>query len=41
MDADIAAEQTNYTNTQVLTDAAISALASANEMNQKLLQLLQ
>jgi len=41
LDADIAEEQTTYTNAQVLTDAAISALASANDMNKKLLQVLQ
>ena len=40
MDADIAAEQINFTNAQTLTDAAISALARANAMPQKLLQLL-
>jgi len=40
MDADIAAEQINFTNAQTLTDAAISALAKANAMPQKLLQLL-
>ncbi|PCI32487.1 MAG: flagellin [Alphaproteobacteria bacterium] len=40
MDADIAAEQINFTNAQTLTDAAISALARANTMPQKLLQLL-
>jgi len=40
MDADIAAEQINFTNAQTLTDAAISALAQANAMPQKLLQLL-
>lgn len=40
-DADIAAEQTNFTNYQVLTEAAISGLASANEMKSSLLTLLR
>lgn len=38
---DIAAEQTNFTNYQTLTSAAISALSQANSMSQSLLKLLQ
>ena len=41
MDVDIAAEQTEFTNAQTLTSAAISALGQANSMNQQLLKLLQ
>jgi len=40
-DTDIAAEQTNYTNEQVKTETAISALAQANQMNSALLKLVQ
>jgi len=40
-DVDIAAEQTNFTNAQTLTSAAISALSQANSMSQSLLKLLQ
>ncbi|ADG08937.1 flagellin [Caulobacter segnis] len=38
---DIASEQTNFTNYQTLTSAAISALSQANSMSQSLLKLLQ
>lgn len=41
MDADIAKEQTNFTNAQTLTSAAIAALGQANQMTQSLLKLLQ
>ncbi|MEX6725809.1 flagellin [Parapedomonas caeni] len=41
MDADLAAEQTNFTNAQTLTNAAIAALSQANEMPQKLLDLMR
>ncbi len=40
-DVDIATEQTNFTNYQTLTSAAISALSQANSMSQSLLKLLQ
>jgi flagellin len=40
-DVDIATEQTNFTNYQTLTSAAISALGQANSMSQSLLKLLQ
>lgn len=40
-DVDIAAEQTRFTNFQVLTEAAISGLAQANEMKTSLLALLR
>jgi flagellin len=40
-DVDIAAEQTNLTNRQVLTEAAIAALSQANEMKSSLLSLLR
>lgn len=40
-DVDIAAEQTNFTNSQTLTSAAIAALGQANSMSQSLLKLLQ
>ncbi|PXA82562.1 flagellin [Caulobacter sp. D4A] len=40
-DVDIASEQTNFTNAQTLTSAAISALSQANSMSQSLLKLLQ
>ncbi len=41
MDADLAAVQTEYTNTEVLTEAGIAALQKANAIPQQLLQLLQ
>ncbi len=41
VDVDIAAEQTNFTNYQVLTEAAISGLAQANQINSSLLALLR
>lgn len=41
MDADIAEEQANLSSADVKTQAAIAALASANEMPQNLLTLLQ
>ena len=41
MDVDIAAEQTNLVNKQVLTEASIAALAQANESKRSLLQLLR
>ncbi|MGH1559726.1 flagellin [Caulobacter segnis] len=37
----MATEQTNFTNHQTLTSAAISALSQANSMSQSLLKLLQ
>lgn len=40
-DVDIAEEQTNFTNYQVLTEAAISGLAQANQMKSSLLALLR
>lgn len=40
-DVDIATEQTNFTNYQTLTSAAISALSQANSMSQSLLKLMQ
>ncbi len=40
MDVDIAAEQTNLTAKQVLTEAAIASLAQANTTKQALLRLL-
>lgn len=40
-DVDIASEQTNFTNAQTLTSAAIAALGQANSMSQSLLKLLQ
>ena len=40
-DADIAEEQANLSSAEVMTNAAISALAQANEMPQSLLQLLR
>lgn len=39
-DVDLAEEQTNFTNYQVLTEAAISGLAQANQMKTSLLALL-
>jgi len=40
-DVDIASEQTNFTNYQVLTEAAISGLSQSNQMKQSLLALLR
>ena len=40
-DADIAEEQANFSSAEVKTNAAISAMAQANEMPQALLQLLR
>lgn len=40
VDADIAESQTNFTNAQVLTEAATAALAQANDLKTSLLQLL-
>lgn len=40
-DVDIAAEQTKFTNYQVLTEAAIAGLSQANQMTQSLLSLLR
>jgi flagellin len=40
-DVDIAAEQTRFTNFQVLTEAAIAGLSQANQMTQSLLSLLR
>jgi flagellin len=39
-DVDIAAEQTRFTNYQVLTEAAIAGLSQANQITQSLLSLL-
>ena len=41
MDVDMAAEMTNYTTAQVLTQAGTSMLAQANERPSQVLQLLQ
>ncbi len=41
VDADIAESQTNFSNAQVLTEAATAALAQANELNASLLTLLR
>ncbi len=41
LDVDVAEEQTNFTNYQVLTEAAISGLAQANQMKTSLLALLR
>lgn len=41
LDVDIAAEQTNLTNTRVLTEAAIAGLSQANQLTQSLLALLR
>lgn len=41
LDADIAAEQTKFTNYETLTEAAIAGLAKANELPSQLLRLLQ
>jgi flagellin len=40
-DVDLSAAQTNYTNQQTLTSAAVSALTEANQMQQELLKVLQ
>lgn len=40
-DADIAEAQTDFTNSQTLTNAAIAALGRANQLPQELLRLLQ
>lgn len=40
-DVDIAAEQTRFTNYQVLTEAAIAGLSQANQITQSLLSLLR
>lgn len=40
-DVDIAAEQTRFTNFQVLTEAAIAGLSQANQITQSLLSLLR
>ena len=40
-DADMAAEMTNFTSQQVITQAANSMLAQANQLPEKVLQLLQ
>lgn len=41
VDVDIAAEQTNLTSKQVLTEASIAALAQANQMKSSLLSLVR
>lgn len=41
MDVDVAAEQSKLASAEVLTDASIAALAQANEMPKKLLDLLR
>ncbi len=41
MDADVAEEMTNYTTEQVVSQAAVSMLAQANERPSQVLQLLQ
>lgn len=41
MDVDMAAEMTEYTSSQVLTQSGVSMLAQANERPQMILQLLQ
>lgn len=41
MDVDIASEQTNLTNSRVLTEAAIAGLSQANQMTSSLLTLLR
>lgn len=41
LDVDIAAEQTNLTNSQVLTEAAIAGLSQANQLTESLLSLIQ
>ena len=41
LDVDIAAEQTNLTSQQVMTEASIAALAQANQMKSSLLSLVR
>ena len=41
MDTDMATEMTNYTNLQVVSQAATAMLAQANERPSQVLQLLQ
>lgn len=41
LDTDIAAEQTNFTNQQVLTQTAIAVLKQANQMQSQMVQLVQ
>ncbi len=41
MDVDLAAEQTNLTSKQVLTEASIAALSQANQMKSSLLSLVR
>lgn len=41
MDVDMAEEMTNYTTEQVISQAAVSMLAQANERPAQVLQLLQ
>ena len=41
LDADIASEQTKFTNYETLTEAAIAGLSKANELPSELLRLLQ
>ena len=41
IDSDMAAEMTNFTSQQVITQAANSMLAQANQLPEKVLQLLQ
>ncbi|MAS87475.1 MAG: flagellin [Micavibrio sp.] len=41
LDVNIAEEQTNLTNKQVLTEAAIAGLSQANQLTQSLLSLIQ
>ncbi len=41
MDTDIAAEQTNFTNQQVLTQTAIAVLKQANQMQSAMVSLVQ
>jgi flagellin len=41
VDVDIAEAQTNFTNAQVLTEAATAALAQANQITTSLLSLLR
>ena len=40
-DVDMAEEMTNYTQQNVLSQAAISVLSQANDIPQQVLQLLQ
>ena len=41
LDVDMAAEMTQFTSLQVLTQAGVAMLAQANQMPQNLLKLLQ